>query len=224
MCYLFKLDLARAYRQLPSDPLDWPLLGVQWNGQFRFDRSIPFGLRHGAMNCERITSAVCHAVKKEVNSPLVAYIDDMGGPAPNDLKVAQERYEGVCSTVVKMGLDLALDKCQGPTRFMTWTGTSFDTVKMTMSIEQSKITETLDLAVSLLDRCDITLNEMEVLIGKLQHAIKFCPSGRRFMNRILRMRRFMNETDRYELTLGAKEDLLWFIQFLNRFNGSAIIR
>ena len=176
------------------------------------------------MNCERITSAVCHAVKKEVNSPLVAYIDDMGGPAPNNFKAAQERYEGVCSTVVKMGLDLALDKCQGPTRFMTWTGTSFDTVKMVMSIEESKIVETLDLAVSFLDRCDISLREMEVLIGKLQHAIKFCPHGRRFMNRILGMRRLMNEMDRYELTSGAKEDLQWYIHFLKRFNGSAIIR
>ena len=25
---LFKLDLAPAYRQLPSDPWDWPLLGI----------------------------------------------------------------------------------------------------------------------------------------------------------------------------------------------------
>ena len=41
MCYLFKLDLARAYRQLPSDPLDWPLLGVQWNGSFGLTRASP---------------------------------------------------------------------------------------------------------------------------------------------------------------------------------------
>ena len=36
-CYLYKLDLARAYRQLPSDPLDWPLLGIQWEGKCHYD-------------------------------------------------------------------------------------------------------------------------------------------------------------------------------------------
>ena len=27
--YMFKLDLKRAYRQLPTDPWDWPLLGIE---------------------------------------------------------------------------------------------------------------------------------------------------------------------------------------------------
>ena len=43
--YLYKLDLARAYRQLPADPLDWPLLGIKWNDTFYMDKSVPFGLR-----------------------------------------------------------------------------------------------------------------------------------------------------------------------------------
>ena len=46
-CLMFKIDLARAYRQLPSDPWDWALLGLQWNDELYFDTAIPFGVRHG---------------------------------------------------------------------------------------------------------------------------------------------------------------------------------
>ena len=31
-CKLFKIDLSRAYRQLRSDLLDWPLLGIELGG------------------------------------------------------------------------------------------------------------------------------------------------------------------------------------------------
>ena len=65
---------------------------------------------------------------------------------------------------------------------------------------------------------------MEVLLGKLQHCIKFCPGGRRFLNRLLEMRRDMSENGKYELTAGASEDLDWFFKFLNKFNGCAVIR
>ena len=177
MCYLYKLYLARAYRQLPSDPLDWLLLGVHWENKYWFDKSIPFGLGHGAMNCQRVTSAICYAVDKELDAPLVPYIDDMGGAAPNNLEMAQAKYEGVCETITKMVLDLALEKCHGPSKFMTWTCMSYDSIRMIMSIEMSKVEETLELAFYLFDKCDVSLKDIETLIGKLQHAIKFCPGG-----------------------------------------------
>ena len=107
---------------------------------------------------------------------------------------------------------------------MTWTGTTFDTIKMIMSIEMCKIEETLEMVRSFFDKEDIKLKDMEVLIGKLQHAIKFCPGGRRFMNQLLQMRCNMNATESYKLTAGAKDDLCWYVKFLKEFNGTAIIR
>ena len=46
-CYIYKLDLAWAYRQLPYDPLDWPLLGLFWDKKFYVDKSVPFGCAMG---------------------------------------------------------------------------------------------------------------------------------------------------------------------------------
>ena len=95
---------------------------------------------------------------------------------------------------------------------------------MWMEIDSDKIEETLELALTISKEKEITLNRIEVLLGKLQHCIKFCPGGRQFMNRLLDMRRDMSEKGKYELTAGASEDLDWFFKFLRKFNGRAVIR
>ena len=49
----------------------------------------------------------------------------------------------------KLPLDsfiLALEKCDGPCRILTWTETMFDTIKMIMYVDLDKIRECLDLA------------------------------------------------------------------------------
>ena len=109
-CYISKLDLSRAYRQLPCDPLDWPLLGLQWDGNYYIDCKVPFGLRHGAQYFERITTAVCYAAKQKFQAALEAYIDDMGGGTPGDLECAERQFKQVCSLIEDLGLLLALEK------------------------------------------------------------------------------------------------------------------
>ena len=47
-CLLFKRDLKRAYRQLPVDPFDYPLLGYSWRDKLFFDVRLPMGLRSAA--------------------------------------------------------------------------------------------------------------------------------------------------------------------------------
>ena len=39
-CLLYEVDLSRAYRQLRTDPLDWPFLMLQWEDQYFVDISV----------------------------------------------------------------------------------------------------------------------------------------------------------------------------------------
>lgn len=57
-CMLYKRDLWKAYRQLPTDPHDYHLLGYAWNSQFYFDTVLTMGLRSTPMACQLSTSAV----------------------------------------------------------------------------------------------------------------------------------------------------------------------
>jgi hypothetical protein len=57
---LFKVDLARAFRQMPLDPLDVAYEGIHWQGIHYVDTTVPFGWRHGSAACQRITDAIRH--------------------------------------------------------------------------------------------------------------------------------------------------------------------
>ena len=57
-CMLYKRDLWKAYRQLPTDPHNYHLLGYAWNSQFYFDTVLTMGLRSTPMACQLSTSAV----------------------------------------------------------------------------------------------------------------------------------------------------------------------
>ena len=84
-CLLYKVDLSRAYRQLRTDPLDWPFLMLQWDDQHYLDISIPFRLRHGASACQRTTEAVSAIAKEEARADTAPYIDDtIGAALPQD--------------------------------------------------------------------------------------------------------------------------------------------
>ena len=44
-CFLVKLDVEAAYKQIPVRREDWPLLGFQWEGKYYYERVLPFGLK-----------------------------------------------------------------------------------------------------------------------------------------------------------------------------------
>ena len=63
-CHIFKADLRRAFRQIPVDPADIPLLGFQVNDLLYFHVVLPFGLRSAVLICQRTTKAVVFILTK----------------------------------------------------------------------------------------------------------------------------------------------------------------
>ena len=64
-CHVFKKDLRRAYRQIPVDPADYPLLGMSVDGSLFFHTSLPFGLCSATLICQRTTKTVVHILNNE---------------------------------------------------------------------------------------------------------------------------------------------------------------
>ena len=82
-CHVFKKDLRRTYRQIPIDPLDYPLLGQYIDGSLYFHTALPFGLRSATMICQRTTKSVAYILNTE-GSSVDVYIDDFYGPKSSD--------------------------------------------------------------------------------------------------------------------------------------------
>ena len=223
-CLLFKIDLARAYRQLPSDPCDWPLLGLSWEDHLYFDKSIPLGVRHGAMACQRTTEALCFMETEDNDNEAEAYIDDIAeicSPNPEEAVLA---YEHFLETISYVGLQVSIDKCVPPSIELTWVGTTFNSRKMIMFIDQLKVNETLDLCILFLDKKFISKHDLRSLLGKLHHVSKLCPPARRFLNRILSLLRSIGNTAGTNISKGAFSDIHWFVKFLKQYNCQALIR
>ena len=69
--YIWKADLAHAYRQLRLDPLDVPLFSLKHRGQY----CPSFGARRSGSACQRTTSAAVWLMDRAGHTSLV-YIDD----------------------------------------------------------------------------------------------------------------------------------------------------
>ena len=72
---IWKTDLQRAYRQLQSDPLDYPLMGIAHHGRHYIDICPSFGSRGSSEAQQRVSTAVCYLMGLQGFDTLT-YVDD----------------------------------------------------------------------------------------------------------------------------------------------------
>jgi len=218
--FLHKRDLSRAYRQLRIDPLDWPLLGLEWKGGFYQDISVPFGLRVGAMMCQRTTDAVTHVMHHQGHF-MLNYIDDILG-IDSTLEGATNSFEALGEQLAKLGLQEAVGKAEPPNTCLTWLGIELDSEAMEMRIPTSKLMEIKVELEAWRGATHATRKQIQSLLGKLIHISRCVEHARLYLNRIIAS--LTGETQRV-ITLAEdfKLDVCWFDAFMSRFNGVSLI-
>ena len=73
--YMWKADLERAYCQLRSDPLDYPLMCIKHCDMYYVVVCPSFGCRGISAAQQRVSRAICHLMETKGHSVL-AYVDD----------------------------------------------------------------------------------------------------------------------------------------------------
>ena len=219
---MYKVDLSRAYRQLRSDPLDWPLLEVIWEEDYYVDVAIRFGLRHGASTCQRVSEAAGHVAAHEYGAKTVSYVDDTAGAALP--AKAMGHYNGLLSTLDVLGMQTAPAKCEPPSTPMTWVGVTYDSILMQMSIDQDRIDEALIECRAFMGLTKVTYHAIQKFMGKLYHGTKCTVSARAFTARLLGLLRVAARMQVVVVTAEAKADVSWCLSFLNAFNGITLMK
>ena len=110
-CLLFKRDLKRAYRQIPVDPGDVPLLGYIFENQVFFDKYLSMDLRSVAHIYQRVTNAVsymCWMLKIAV----LNYLDDF--PGADTPESAQKAYLELGRILESCGIEESKQKACPP--------------------------------------------------------------------------------------------------------------
>jgi hypothetical protein len=134
---IFKIDLARAFRQLYVDPFDIKFLGLNWGGAYYVDTSVPFGYRNGTHGCLRVTDAIRYILYKQ-GVFVLNYIDDIIGIAPSE--VADVHFKITLNLLNNLGFNINHKKTVPPTTNCSCLGIYFDLALGTLNIPKSKLT------------------------------------------------------------------------------------
>lgn len=215
--YIWKADLARAYRQLRADPLDAPLLGIQFAGRVYIDRCPPFGCRSSSAACQRVANALVFLMAKK-SCHCLAYLDDFTG-CSRSYDEASRAYNTFLETTSHLGLQLSLHKCSKPSTSVEWLGYLIDTHAMTVAIPPKKLQEVVQECEKWINRSRVTKSMIQSLLGKLAHISNCVQHGRKFLSRILSTLRAMEKRTWTTIDSEFIKDVKWFLTYAETANG-----
>ena len=104
---IFKIDVARAFRNLRVDPVDSLKLGIRWNDALYVDGGITFGWTHGSAAFLMANDAIVYIMSK-AGCQVHAYIDDFLVIAPRNKEDSFFSY--FIRPIQKLGLPMNPDK------------------------------------------------------------------------------------------------------------------
>ena len=221
-CYLWKGDLSRAYHQWRTDPGDLPLLGMKFNGLYYIDLCPSFGARLSSSACQRTTNAVVYLLAKSDHWAL-SYLDDFCGAATT-LKKAQADYTAFLNLCSDLGLGLSSKKCQPPTQIMEWLGFRFNTIDMSITVPDAKLSEIEKECSLWLSTKLASVKSIQSLVGKIVHVSKCIPPARKFICRILQTLRCATTPGPVFITDTFRMDVRWFYQYARLSNGLHLLQ
>ena len=221
-CLLYKLDLQRAYRQIPIDPKDYHLLGFRFNNLLYFDTRCPFGLKTSAMICQRTTKAVVHCFT-QLGFLADVYLDDFYGA---DLPArASTAFTSLKQLLQELGLQTSPDKDSPPSTKMVCLGIDVDSEEMSLSVPAFREQELLQELSLWSQSSRYTKKPLQSLLGKLSFVTACVKPGRIFMACLLNnLRSFSQSRSSCPISDDMRADISWWSSFLPLFNGVSLIK
>ena len=219
---MWKNDLARAYRQMRTCPLAYPLMCIKHEGAYYVDICPAFGCRISGASQQRVSQAVCHLMSEKGYTSL-AYVDDFCGVGAT-LEEAQKGFEDFGAVCDFLGLQLAPEKAAAPSTRMEWLGFEIDSELMQISVPKSKLDEVVEEAKGWATKTLATKQELQSLVGKLAHISQVIQHARKFMCRVLANLRLAPAWGRVVVSKELRKDIAWFLEFSASFNGKLLIQ
>ena len=182
--HIYNIDISRAFCHLAIDPIDYDLLGLQWNNAY-IDTQLPFGARHGSQFFQRASDTIRYIIHQR-QFPIINYIDDfLGFGTPVSV---QRSYDALYDIMHQLGLTISKSKLITPCTRAVCLGIVVDTVDATLSIPEEKLHQVKN-AVHLMVTQGILYWQLHSLFGLLLYIHKCVKLARCFLNRMLEVLR-----------------------------------
>ena len=131
-CYTGKTDIESAFLLIPVHPNDWELLGMFWNGQYYFDKVLPFGLRSAPYIFNQLSDAIEWILLNKCSISFVCHILDdffiVEPPChtpPLD-SLCQASLSSMILTFKNLNIPISAAKTEGPSQIIQFMGIILD--------------------------------------------------------------------------------------------------
>lgn len=238
-CWMVKLDVEAAYKQVPVRREDWPLLGFKWLNHWYYERVLPFGLRSSCRLWEMYATALHHLLETVLSVEgdpqcllrvIIHYVDDFLLVAPTK-ELAGALLAAALALCNMLGLPMAADKTEGPAQRLTFLGIELDSLAMEARLPADKLQSLRALLADWAIRPHASVKELQSLIGQLNFACAVVRPGRYFLRGLIAHMRQIDKVCKgrqgrnapFPISRSARADVFWWHQLMPRWNGHSII-
>ena len=132
-CFLAKIDVDSAFRNVPVHPHDHPLLGMIWNQQLYIDSALPFGLRSAPKNFNAVAAVLRWIAVQRGVTHLDHFLNDF-------ITAAATEHECLCNShyCCILNLPLSHPKREGPSTILVFLGIELDTIALELRLPAEK--------------------------------------------------------------------------------------
>ena len=223
-CFMSKLDIKSAFRNIAVHPSDWELLGMKWEGLYFFDVTLPFGLRSAPFLFDELSSALEWIIQNKRNiSKVIHILDDFFFATPPPRAQCMTALCHILHLFTDLNIPIAPGKTFPASTSLEFMGVLLDSNAMEARLPLDKLTHLQAALHQWKRRKSATLQELQSLIGSLQLACKVVALGRPFLQRII----FLTKGVKFphwhiRLNSGFCKDIKMWQDFLQNWNGVSL--
>ena len=221
-----KVDIEEAYRLIPIHAEDKHLLGMQWEGQVYIDAVLPFGLRSAPLIFTALADGLEWILKQRGVSYIAHYLDDFITAGPPNSEQCLINQTILFETCKELGIPLAPHKSVGPTSCLIFLGIEIDSVAMELRLPHNKLHTLKELLSEWQFKKVCSREQLESLLGHLNHACSVVRPGRSFVSRLISLLTDAKKKHRNIIRINqpARSDVRWWYAFVEPWNGVSMLR
>ena len=226
-CWMSVLDIKGAYKSIPVFGDHRGLQGFEWNldgdSEYYISNSMVFGLRSAPYIFTQHTEFIVRCMGRKGYGRVFGYLDDF--LIMEDSK--EKCWEGVfcLMTILRsLGFYINYEKLISPGQAVTYLGITLNSLDMKLYLPGNKLIRLKQVVEEFLLLKKCKKRELQQLVGLLAHCSTVIRGGRTFSRRAINLiNSVVKQSDIIQLTGQFQEDLLWWKNFANMFNGKAAI-
>ena len=223
--FLAKTDIKSAFRIIPVHPSQYHLLGMQWEGKYFYDTTLPMGCSISCAIFEAFSSAIEWIAKNKLDIPYMTHVlDDFLIVAPS-YKESDNQLKRFLSFCDECGIPMAPEKTEGPETSLAFLGITLDVPHFLAKLPDDKLRTCHGLIQRAVAQRNITQKGLQSILGHLNFACRVVVPGRAFLRRIYALtHKALRPYHHIKMTKAAKADLNLWSTFLKDYNGRTFFR